>query len=180
VIYARSAEEAEALSTGTTASILLVRRGGQRHRYPSPVPVLVLWPGDVGIAKLGGTIWDLSPDGKRVMVLTPVGSARKRPSRSARSCYSKTSSKNCGGGCLTGKQPPLVGRRGIFGNHSHWKHVEWIASGWPAISRRNSERGPWISVQPCGLKEFRSLDIELEDLNEQERIPYSEPKPTTC
>ena len=29
----------------------------------------------VWIAKLGGTGWDLAPDGKRVLVLTPVESA---------------------------------------------------------------------------------------------------------
>jgi hypothetical protein len=29
----------------------------------------------VWIAKLGGTAWDLAPDGKRVVVLTPVESA---------------------------------------------------------------------------------------------------------
>ncbi|MGD1097048.1 MAG: hypothetical protein ABSB35_34300 [Bryobacteraceae bacterium] len=29
----------------------------------------------VWISKLGGTQWDLAPDGKRVAVLTPVGSA---------------------------------------------------------------------------------------------------------
>jgi hypothetical protein len=29
----------------------------------------------VWIAKLGGTQWDLAPDGKRVVVLTPVESA---------------------------------------------------------------------------------------------------------
>ena len=30
----------------------------------------------VWIAKLGGTMWDLAPDGKRVLVVTPVESAR--------------------------------------------------------------------------------------------------------
>jgi hypothetical protein len=29
----------------------------------------------VWIAKLGGTVWDLAPDGQRVAVLTPVESA---------------------------------------------------------------------------------------------------------
>jgi hypothetical protein len=29
----------------------------------------------VWIAKLGGTQWDLAPDGKRVVVITPVASA---------------------------------------------------------------------------------------------------------
>ena len=29
----------------------------------------------VWVAKLGGTIWDLAPDGKRALVLTPVESA---------------------------------------------------------------------------------------------------------
>ena len=29
----------------------------------------------VWLSKIGGTDWDLAPDGKRVLVLTPVGSA---------------------------------------------------------------------------------------------------------
>ena len=38
-------------------------------------------PPRVWLAKLGGTAWDLAPDGKRLAVLTPVGSSPKLPSR---------------------------------------------------------------------------------------------------
>ena len=33
----------------------------------------------VWISRFGGTIWDLAPDGKRVVVVAPLESARKRP-----------------------------------------------------------------------------------------------------
>ena len=42
----------------------------------------------VWIARLGGTQWDLAPNGKRVAVVTPVESAT-RPNRNTRSCSSR-------------------------------------------------------------------------------------------
>jgi serine/threonine protein kinase len=52
----------------------------------------------VWLAKPGGTQFDLSSDGKRLAVLTPVASA-EGPGRNTRWCSSRTSSTSCGGAC---------------------------------------------------------------------------------